>query len=71
MQNNGYWPYFLNLAGSVSQAKWTKYIHSYKNEQKLVGCEMIIRFVAHTYPPCWVLKARIQKHRGKPPSLSR
>ena len=19
-----------------------------------------------TYPPCWVLKARIQKHRGKP-----
>ena len=27
---------------------------------------MIIRFVARTYPPCWVLKARIQKHRGKP-----
>ena len=26
----------------------------------------MIRFVAHTYPPCWVLKARIQKHRGKP-----
>ena len=26
------------------------------------------RFVAPTYmyPPCWVLKARIQKHRGKP-----
>ena len=24
------------------------------------------RFVARTYPPCWVLKARIQKHRGKP-----
>ena len=23
-------------------------------------------FVARTYPPCWVLKARIQKHRGKP-----
>ena len=27
---------------------------------------IMIRFVAHTYPPCWVLKARIQKHRGKP-----
>ena len=26
----------------------------------------MIRFVARTYPPCWVLKARIQKHRGKP-----
>ena len=24
------------------------------------------RLVARTYPPCWVLKARIQKHRGKP-----
>ena len=24
------------------------------------------RFVARTYLPCWVLKARIQKHRGKP-----
>ena len=24
------------------------------------------RFVARTYPPCWVFKARIQKHRGKP-----
>ena len=23
-------------------------------------------FVARTYPPCWVLKARIQKHQGKP-----
>ena len=36
------------------------------------GCEILsvnnimIRFVARTYPPCWVLKARIQKHRGKP-----
>ena len=28
-------------------------------------------FVACTYPPCWVLKARIQKHRAKPPSVSR
>ena len=27
---------------------------------------MMIRFVTRTYPPCWVLKARIQKHRGKP-----
>ena len=27
---------------------------------------MLIRFVARTYPPCRVLKARIQKHRGKP-----
>ena len=27
---------------------------------------IMIRFVARTYPPCWVLKARIQKHRGKP-----
>ena len=27
---------------------------------------MMMRFVACTYPPCWVLKARIQKHRGKP-----
>ena len=27
---------------------------------------MMIRFVARTYPPCWVLKARIQKLRGKP-----
>ena len=26
----------------------------------------MIRFVARTYPPCWVLKAQIQKHRGKP-----
>ena len=26
----------------------------------------MIRFVARTYPPWWVLKARIQKHRGKP-----
>ena len=26
----------------------------------------MIKFVARTYPPCWVLKARIQKHRGKP-----
>ena len=26
----------------------------------------MIRFVARTYPPCWVLKARIQKHRSKP-----
>ena len=26
----------------------------------------MIRFVARTYPPCWVLNARIQKHRGKP-----
>ena len=26
----------------------------------------MIRFVTRTYPPCWVLKARIQKHRGKP-----
>ena len=26
----------------------------------------MITFVACTYPPCWVLKARIQKHRGKP-----
>ena len=26
----------------------------------------MIRFVARTYPPCWVLKARIQKHQGKP-----
>ena len=24
------------------------------------------RFVACTYPPCWVLKSRIQKHQGKP-----
>ena len=27
---------------------------------------IMIRFVARTYPPCWVLKARIQKHRDKP-----
>ena len=27
---------------------------------------IMIRFVARTYPPCWVLKARIQKHRAKP-----
>ena len=27
---------------------------------------IMIRFVARTYPPCWVLKARIQKHQGKP-----
>ena len=27
---------------------------------------IMIRFVTRTYPPCWVLKARIQKHRGKP-----
>ena len=27
---------------------------------------IMIRFVARTYPPCWVLKAWIQKHRGKP-----
>ena len=27
---------------------------------------IMIRFVARTYPPCWVLKAQIQKHRGKP-----
>ena len=27
---------------------------------------IMIRFVVRTYPPCWVLKARIQKHRGKP-----
>ena len=27
---------------------------------------IIIRFVTRTYPPCWVLKAQIQKHRGKP-----
>ena len=27
---------------------------------------MIRLIVARTYPPCWVLKARIQKHRGKP-----
>ena len=27
---------------------------------------IMIRFVACTYPPWWVLKARIQKHRGKP-----
>ena len=26
----------------------------------------MIRFVECTYPPCWVLKARILKHRGKP-----
>ena len=26
---------------------------------------IMIRFVARTYPPCWVLKARIQKHRCK------
>ena len=25
----------------------------------------MIRFVVLTYPPCWVLKARIQKHWGK------
>ena len=29
-------------------------------------CVIMIRFVARTYQPCWVLKARIQKHRGKP-----
>ena len=27
---------------------------------------IMIRFVTRTYPPCWVLKAWIQKHRGKP-----
>ena len=27
---------------------------------------IMIRFVARTYPPSWVLKAQIQKHRGKP-----
>ena len=27
---------------------------------------ILIRFVARTYPPCWVIKARIQKHPGKP-----
>ena len=27
---------------------------------------IMIRFVTRTYPPCWVLKARIQEHRGKP-----
>ena len=27
---------------------------------------IMIRFVARTYPPCRVLKARIQKHRVKP-----
>ena len=27
---------------------------------------IMIRFVARTYPPCWVLKAQIHKHRGKP-----
>ena len=26
---------------------------------------IIQKIVARTYPPCWVLKARIQKHRGK------
>ena len=30
----------------------------------------MIRFVARIYPPCWVLKARIQKHRGKPFSFT-
>ena len=25
----------------------------------------MIRFVTRTYPPCWVLKAQVQKHRGK------
>ena len=28
------------------------------------------RFVTHTYPPCWVLKARIQKHRASPYSFT-
>ena len=32
---------------------------------------IMIRFVAHTYPPCWVLKARIQKHPGQAPTALR
>ena len=30
----------------------------------------MIRFVVRTYPPCWVLKARIQKHRASPFSFT-
>ena len=36
-----------------------------KNFEQLITIIIMIRFVARTYPPCWVLKARIQKHRGK------
>ena len=34
--------------------------------KSLIMIMIMIRFVMRTYPPCWVLKARIQKHRGKP-----
>ena len=44
MQNNGYWPYVSNIAGSFSKAKWdeiqTTYIYKRKSEQKLVRCEI-------------------------------
>ena len=53
-----------NLAIRFSKCQW---------KRRLFGCldliiiiMIMIRFVARTYPPCWVLKARIQKHRGKP-----
>ena len=35
MQNNLYWPYVLNLAGSFSKAKWDEI-----QTQGLVRCEM-------------------------------
>ena len=32
----------------------------------IIELMIMIRFVVCTYPPCWALKARIQKHRDKP-----
>ena len=44
---------------------WNK-VSKDRSRGKGGGEIIMIRFVARTYPPCWVLKARIQKHRGKP-----
>ena len=44
----------------------TQFLMRYFTKYWSILIIIIIRFVARTYPRCWVLKARIQKHRGKP-----
>ena len=60
---------------SFVHAKRVFIIHKCKPNGKtwyggLIIIMIMIRFVACTYPPCWVLKARIHKHRASPFSFT-
>ena len=54
------------LGDTTTQLHGFKLVCIYKAVQGVLIIIIMIRFVTRTYPPYWVLKARIQKHQGKP-----